>query len=92
MKPHTKLDINAEVRPIKDLAIRVGYNFTHYTAGDNVGRLDNKNDLYTRVSYQINDRFGAFLQGHNLLDNNYYDYAGYETRGIRCMLGATMNF
>ena len=92
MKPRIIFDLNAEVRPVKDLSVRVGYNFTQYTKGENVGRLRNKNDLYMRASYQINDRFGAFVQGNNLLDNDYFDYAGYETRGIRCMAGATMNF
>lgn len=92
MKPRVIFDLNAEVRPLKDLSVRVGYNFTQYTSGENVGRLHNKNDLYMRASYKINDRFGAFVQGNNLLDNDYFDYAGYETRGIRCMAGATMNF
>lgn len=92
MKPRITMDLGAEARPAKGLTIKVGYNFTHYTSGETVGRLKNKNDLYARASYQINDRFGAFVQGNNLLNNSYYDYAGYETRGIRGMIGATMNF
>lgn len=92
MKPRLIADFNAEVRPIKELSLRLGYNFTHYSKGELVGRLENKNDLYARISCQIGKRFGAFIQGNNLFDNEYYDYAGYETRGIRCMLGATMSF
>lgn len=92
MKPKVILDLNAEIRPIKDLSMRVGYNFTQFDSGKDTERIDNKNELYARISYQIGKRFGIYLQGNNLLDREYYDYAGYETRGIRCMAGATMNF
>ena len=92
MKPRMTLDINAESRPIKDLLVRIGYNFTHYTAGNNIGRLDNKNDLYARASYQIDKQFCAFIQGDNLFNNSHYEYAGYRARGARCMLGATISF
>ena len=92
MKPFITMNISAEARPIKELVLRAGYNFTQYTKGKTVGRLDDKNDLYARASYHFNKKFSAYLQGNNLLDNGYYDYAGYEARGINCIVGATMNF
>ncbi|MBO5865407.1 MAG: hypothetical protein J6Q73_05085 [Bacteroidaceae bacterium] len=92
MKPQITVDANAEVRAIEHLTIRVGYNFTRYTKSEERGRISNKNDLYARISYQINKRFGAYIQGNNLLNCDYYEYAGYLTRGMRGSLGMTVNF
>jgi outer membrane receptor protein involved in Fe transport len=91
MKPEVAVNLNAEARIIEDLTLRVGYNYTLYTKTDN-GRMTDKHDLHARVSYQINKRFGAYIQGSNLLNCKYYEYAGYMTRGARGSLGATMNF
>ena len=92
MKPMLTVDANAEARIIENLTMRIGYNFTRYTKSETRGRISNKNDLYARVSYQINKRFGAYIQGNNLLNSRYYEYAGYMTRGTRGSLGATVNF
>lgn len=91
MKPEVAVNLNAEVRIIEDLTLRIGYNYAHYTKTDN-GRMNDKHNLHARISYQINKRFGAYIQGNNLLNCNYYDYAGYWTRGIRGSLGITANF
>lgn len=92
MKPEVTVDANVEARVIEHLTMRVGYNFTLYTKDSTLGRINDKHDLYARISYQINKRFGAYIQGNNLLNCNYYEYAGYRTRGIRGSLGATVNF
>ena len=92
MKPELTVDANAEARIIENLTMRVGYNFTIYTKSETRGRINNKHDLYARISYQINKRFGAYIQGNNLLNNKYYEHAGYLARGIRGSLGATVNF
>ena len=92
MKPQITVDVNAEARIIEHLTLRMGYNFTRYTQSETRGRINNKNDLYARISYQITKRYGAYIQGNNLLNSKYYDYAGYVTRGIRGSLGVTVNF
>lgn len=92
MKPEFTVDANAEFRLIEHLTMRVGYNFTLYTKSEARGRISNRNDLYARVSYQINKRFGAYIQGNNLLNDKYFEHAGYFARGIRGSLGATVNF
>ncbi|MBR5592729.1 MAG: hypothetical protein IKW46_01530 [Bacteroidaceae bacterium] len=92
MKPQFTVDANAEIRVLRHLTLRAGYNFTRYTKSSTQGRLSNKNDLYARISYQINKRIGAYIQGNNLLNCKYFEYAGYATRGIRGSLGATVNF
>ena len=92
MKPEFTVDANAEFRLIEHLTMRVGYNFTLYTKSEARGRISNRNDLYARVSYQINKRFGAYIQGNNLLNDKYFEHAGYFALGIRGSLGATVNF
>ena len=92
LRPEVTANAKVEVRPIKNLIMKVGYNFTRYTKNESGVRIIDKHDLHARVSYTINRYIGAFIQGDNLLNSQYYDYAGYRTRGIRGMLGVTVNF
>ena len=92
MKPQFTIDANAEFRVMEHLTMRVGYNFTQYTKSETRGRIGNRNDLYARISYQMGKRLGAYIQGNNLLNCRYYEYAGYQARGIRGSLGLTANF
>lgn len=102
MKPEVTINANIEVRPIRNLAMKAGYNFTRYTRSDipavvdmtltEIARINNRHDLHARISYSINRYFGAYIQGDNLLNSKYYDYAGYMTRGIRGLLGVTVSF
>lgn len=91
-KPEITANANIEIRPIKNLLIEAGYNFTRYTKSETQGRLGCKHDLHARIGYKINRMFGVFAQGDNLMNMKYYEYYGYYTRGIRGMLGATINF
>lgn len=91
MKPQITAEVNADFRVFEKLTFRLGYNFTRYTKGDSV-RYNCKNDLYARASYQIFDWLGAYIQGNNLLNCDYYEYAGYRARGARGSLGVTANF
>ena len=92
MKPQVTANFNAEARVIEHLTLQLGYNYTRYTKSETRGRISDKHDLYARLSYQITKRFGAYIQGSNLLNDKYYEFAGYEARGIRGTLGATVNF
>jgi hypothetical protein len=92
LRPEITANAKIEVRPIKNLTIKVGYNFTRYTKNESGMRITDKHDLHARASYTINRYFGAFIQGDNLINDKYYEYAGYLTRGIRGMLGVTVNF
>lgn len=92
MRPEVTANARLEVQPIRNLTMRLGYNFTRYSKCENNTRISDKHDLYARISYTINKYFGAFLQGNNLLNDKYYDYADYYTRGVRGMLGVTVNF
>lgn len=92
MKPEVTADVDVEARFIEDLTVRVGFNYTCYTKGSTLGRINHKYDLNARVNYQINKHFGVYMDGNNLLNCKYYDYAGYMARGARGSLGLTMSF
>lgn len=92
LRPEITANARIEIRPIKNMTMKVGYNFTRYTKCENDTRIIDKHDLHARISYSINRYFGTFIQGENLLNGKYYDYAGYRTIGIRGMLGVTANF
>lgn len=92
MKPQVTANINAEARVIEHLTLQLGYNYVHYTKGETRGRITDKHNLHARLNYQITKRFGAYIQGENLLNDKYYEFAGYQARGIRGSLGATVNF
>lgn len=88
LRPEFTANVKVELFPIKNMNLKIGYNYTHYTKG----LVNDKHDLHARLSYVINRYVGAFLQGDNLLNGKYYEYAGYYTRGIRGMLGVNVNF
>lgn len=92
LKPEITCNLNAEARIFGDLTINAGYNFTRYTKSAKGKRVGLKNDLNLRIAYQITPRFGAYIQGDNLLNDKHYEYAGYYARGARGLIGLTANF
>ena len=92
LKPEVTCNVNAQVRVWGNLTMNAGYNFTYYTRSEKGKRVSAKNELNFRMAYQFTPRFGAYLQGDNLLNDSYYEYAGYYTRGVRGLLGLTANF
>ena len=92
MKPQLYAGSEAEAEPMKNMTVKANYSITRYTAGNKDTRIGNRYDLNARVNYRINDMFSVYAQGENLLDCNNYEYTAYITRGIRGMLGATVNF
>lgn len=92
LKPEISCNLNAEVRPLENLTLNAGYNFTRFTKSAKEKRVGLKNDLNLRIAYQITPRFGAYVQGDNLLNDSFYEYAGYFDRGARGVIGVTANF
>lgn len=88
-KPEFELGLNAESRFLDDFYITVAYNFATY---GNDAPSKNKNELNMRTSYRLMDRFGAFIEGNNLLNREYVKYAGYYEQGINILLGLTATF
>jgi len=48
--------------------------------------------LNTTINYKIGDIFGLFVDGKNLLANNYAEYYGYDDVGIHVHGGITLKF
>ena len=92
LNPELTFNINAEAKPLRGLTINAGYNFTRFTESEDDTRVFDRNDLSLRASYDIKPWLGAYIQGNNLLNKKYYQYAGYLTRGVHGVIGLTANF
>jgi outer membrane receptor protein involved in Fe transport len=69
----------------------MGYNYARYTKGDSE-RIKNMNNLNANVSYKFHKQFNAYIQADNLLNKDYFSYAGYMARGINFLAGVEYNF
>lgn len=54
--------------------------------------LDGYFDLNANLRYLHNDRFTAFLQFNNVLNNEYQKWLNYPVQGFQFVLGANVNF
>jgi len=54
--------------------------------------LDGYADANLRFTYQINNRFSAFVNGNNLLNSQYSKWLNYPVQGIQIMVGAIYKF
>ncbi len=54
--------------------------------------LESYFDLNAHVGYRVNDRFNIFLNGSNLIGNNYQKWMNFPVQGIQGLLGATYKF
>ncbi len=88
-KPEFEMELNAEARLLEDIYVNATYCFATY-AYDAPSK--NKNELNLRTSYKFADRFGAFVEGNNLLNREYVKYAGYYEQGINVLLGFSASF
>ena len=91
MKPEVTCNINAEFKPFDGLTLNAGYNFTYFTKSAG-SRISEKSELNLRASYDIFPWLGVYIQGENLLNDKYFEYAGYRALGARGLLGVTANF
>lgn len=98
------LDIKATIHPIEPLDIQIGYHLRTHRAkplpgplsyiglGDYSQALGNISDLNIGAHYRINDMWGVFLRGENILNHSYYIGPAVPSQGIRCLAGATVRF
>ena len=68
-------------------ANRVNYQFREET-----GTLNELFDLNLEARFTLTDHFGVYLNGFNLLDNEYRRFFGYPTVGIHGRAGAWLKF
>ncbi len=88
-KPEFELNLNAESRIFKHILINLAYNFATY---GNDQPSKNKNELNLRAGCNFMKRFGVFVEGNNLLNQEYVKYAGYYEQGVNILIGASAKF
>lgn len=88
-KPEFELGLSADSRFLDDYYITLAYNFATY---GHDAPSKNKNELNLRTSYKFMERYGAFIEGNNLLNREYVKYAGYYEQGINILLGLSAAF
>ena len=89
--PMIEANVKARARLYDGLYFGMGYNYARYTKGDSE-RIKNMNNLNANVSYKFHKQFNAYIQVDNLLNKNYFSYAGYMARGINFLAGVEYNF
>ena len=89
--PMIEANLKARARLYDGLYFGLGYNYARYTKG-NSERIKDMNNINANISYRFHKQFRAYIQGDNLLNKNYFSYAGYTTRGINFIAGLEYNF
>ena len=89
--PMLQANLKVRARIIDDLYVGAGYNYARYTK-DGGERITDMNNLSADVSYKFHKQLRAYVQADNLLNRDYFDYAGYISRGVAVLLGIECNF
>ena len=63
-----------------------------YTVKDRQKALKEIIDLNLSATYKITDRLSSYLYLYNILNQNYYRYNNYQSKGINVLLGITYAF
>jgi hypothetical protein len=80
------------LKPIESFRIQLwGEYFGPRSATDRVGDLDAYFQVGSRFEYRINDQFGAFIRGKNILDQQYQVWEGYQARPLQLYGGVTIS-
>ncbi|MBQ5663045.1 MAG: TonB-dependent receptor [Bacteroidaceae bacterium] len=89
--PMIEANAKARARLYDGLYCGLGYNYVRYTKGDS-GRIKDMNNLNANISYKFHKQFNAYIQADNLLNKDYFSYAGYKARGINFLAGVEYDF
>jgi outer membrane receptor protein involved in Fe transport len=84
-------NFKARARICEGLYADLGYNYARYTKADGE-RIKEMHNLNLAVNYRFHKQFSAYIQGDNLLNRNYFSYAGYIARGTNVLLGLEYRF
>ena len=95
MKPEIKLGFQAEIRPIPELRLNLGYEYLR-RAIEKVPELEQNipavNDLSVGIDYRLFKNISIYAQAHNLLNKKYQWYYRYPTEGLNFVGGLSFQF
>ena len=89
--PMIEANAKARARLYDGLYFGIGYNYARYTKGGDE-RIKNMNNLNANISFKFHKQFNAYIQADNLLNKNYFSYAGYMAKGINFLAGVEYEF
>lgn len=95
-KPKMELSVGVTVKPVKDLVINANYclltdRYTNLYGSQDI-KLNNISELNIQAGYTLNETFGVYIKGYNLLNQHYEMFYGYPLQGISLMGGINVNF
>lgn len=72
----------------------VGESKDQYITSTDIQDITNKSyaDLNINLTYRVTNKFNAFINGNNLLGNNYYKISNYQAQGIQVLGGVKYKF
>ncbi|MCX2746104.1 hypothetical protein OO013_19655 [Mangrovivirga sp. M17] len=96
-KPTYKFDLVAQYNFYDKLHVGLGAYYMGQIealnpAQDDIVQLDNILDLNAQISYLFSPRFSIFLEGYNLLNNDYERYLNYRNKKVQFLAGLTYSF
>ncbi len=94
-KPTFQLEVELDVRPIKALAVNLGYKYVQRAKTREQEfnfRIDPVNNLYAGVSYDIYKGFSAYVEMDNILNRQYSYYYNYPAEKLNFLAGISYRF
>jgi len=89
-KPASKWNVNINSYYLGEQTQYSFYDVVNTT--NTAGEIDGKFILNAKVNYSINDNFGVFVNGRNLLDNDNVEYYAADRNGMLLMGGLDIRF
>jgi hypothetical protein len=91
--PSFTFNLSAEYSPISTVLIKVGMQGVGTRYNSLMGKsvvLNKYTDFYARLDYRFNGAGRVWVQGSNLLNQNYQTYYGYNAFGLTVMGGISI--
>lgn len=93
MHPEFEFNWTMDFKVMKNLQVNLGYEYVQRSKENSwEERVKAINNLSAGLTYSLTPALGIWAKGDNLLDKDYFYYAGYPNKGINFMAGACLKF
>lgn len=86
MRPVARVDLDMHIRLCNYLYTTISYQSAYYKD------LKSKQNISLRVDWDITENIAAYMALDNILNREYYDFAGYQHHKFSAMLGVLFRF